>query len=169
MLLPPKPGKLLSIFRFVCFLGFFSALYLLQIYKGTNYIVSINNPLTLPHMDLWMIGLLFVVVVVVFLFPFGTLSLLPDARKKKTRINLPARQFCICCEQHLLCCLVGGDKQQFKSSCSAFWEERAATAQPLFFSYPLMEIWMSWSTLECGEVFVVVLFFVFFTSTPTCD
>lgn len=159
MLPPPQPGKLLSIFRFVRFL-FFSALFLMQIYKATNHIVSINIPLSLPHMDLWMIGLLFVVVV--FLFPFGTFSLLPDARKKKkTCINLPARQFCICCEQHLLCCLVGGDKQPFTSSCSAFWEERAATAQPLFFFFipangdlnGLIHVGV-WRGFCCGFVFV---------------
>lgn len=113
--------KIIVHISFCTFFVFFPALFLMQIYKATNHIVSINIPLSLPHMDLWMIGLLFVVVVVVFLFPFGTFSLLPDARKKKkTCINLPARQFCICCEQHLLCCLVGGDKQPFTSSCSAF-------------------------------------------------
>lgn len=62
----------------------------MQIYKATNHIVSINIPLSLPHMDLWMIGLLFVVVVVVFLFPLGTFSLLPDAREKKNMYKSPS-------------------------------------------------------------------------------
>lgn len=141
----------------------FLALFILQIYKATNYTVSINNhPFTAPH---GFTNDRFALCRCCCFSFWNAVFVASRKEKKKPCINLPARQFCICCEQHLLCCLVGGDKQPFKISCSAFREERVATADS--FSSLLMEIWLMVDACWSVERLLLLPFCFLFFSTST--